>query len=150
MPDGQNITRPRDIAATEIHGEEVPRRRHSWLNKFRCALRGAKRAVRTEVNFFVHFFCAALVVAAGIALEVNRVEWCLLALAIGLVLTAELVNTSIEWVVRAITDEYKSELRDALDMGSGAVLIASVTAVVIGLVIFIHRLGVLLAWWGPA
>jgi diacylglycerol kinase len=118
-----------------------------WLVKFRCALRGIKRAARSEVSFFVHFFFTALVIAAGIVLEVSRVEWCLLILAIGLVLVAETLNTSLEWIVRGLTEEYRSELRDALDMGSGAVLLAALTAVVVGLVIFVHRIGVLLEWW---
>jgi diacylglycerol kinase len=124
-----------------------PRQPHSWPRKFRCALRGIKRAVRSEVSFFVHFFFTALVIAAGIVLRVSRLEWCLLILCIGLVLTAEMLNTALEWMVRAMTDQYKSELHDALDMGSGGVLLASITAVLVGLVIFVHRLGVLLDWW---
>lgn len=99
------------------------------------------------MSFFVHFFFTALVIAAGIVLRVSRLEWCLLILCIGLVLTAEMLNTALEWMVRAMTDQYKSELHDALDMGSGGVLLASITAVLVGLVIFVHRLGVLLDWW---
>lgn len=145
----QKLDTPK-VADLAAESTEQPRPRQYWVAKFRCALRGIKRAVRSEVSFFVHFFFAALVLAAGIVLEVSRIEWCLLLLCIGLVLTAEMLNTSMEWMVRGLTEEYKSQLRDALDMGSGGVLIAAVTAVAVGGIIFIHRLGVLLSWWGAS
>ncbi len=126
---------------------EPPRRQDTWIFKFNCAFRGIKRGVRSEVNFFVHFFLAAIVVAAAIVLEVSRIEWCVLILCIGLVLSIEMLNTAFEWMARAITDQYDSRLRDALDMGSGAVLLSTVTAALVGGAILIHRLGVLLEWW---
>lgn len=132
---------------TPLHNPDEPRKPHSWRRKFGFAFRGIKRGFRSEVSFFVHVFFAALVVAAGIVLEVSRTEWCILVLCIGLVLVTELLNTALEWLARAVTEEYSSYLHDALDMGSGAVLLAAMTSAVVGSIIFIHRLGVLLAWW---
>ena len=119
----------------------------SWLQKFRCAFRGVTFAVRSQNSFAVHLAVAAAVVAAGVVLQVLLVEWCLLVLCIVAVVAAELANTAIERLAKAITHEHSDEIRDALDVTSGAVLLAAIGAAVVGTIVFLHRLGVLLAWW---
>lgn len=137
----------RTTAMREPATDDAPRRPQSWPQKFNCALRGLRRGVRSEVNFFVHFFVAAIVIAAGMVLEVSRLEWCLLIVCIGAVLVAELFNTALETIARVVTDRYNSQMRDALDMGSGAVLLASITAAIVGAAIFIPRLASMLDLW---
>jgi diacylglycerol kinase len=73
------------------------------------------------------------------------VEWAVVALAIGGVLAAELVNSAIEQVARGPVTRRHPRLRDALDIASGAVLVAAAAAVIVGLVIFLPRLLELLA-----
>lgn len=127
--------------------ERRPRRR--WKDKFRDAFRGMKRGVRGHSSFFVHFFFAALVVAAALALECRLVEWCVLIGCIGGVLTAELFNSAIEMLFHGLDEEAKARNYHCLDIAAGAVLLASLTAAVIGAVIFLNRLAVLLHWgWG--
>jgi diacylglycerol kinase len=79
-------------------------------------------------------------VAAGAWFRVQAWEWCLLVLAIGLVLMAEIVNTAIESLARGPGSRRHPRLRDALDMASAAVLVAAMTATVIGLIVFGPRL----------
>jgi hypothetical protein len=78
-------------------------RRRSWPRKFADAFRGLSRAVRRQSSFFVHLWVAAAVVAVAAVLRVSLVEWCLLIGAIGIVLVAEIFNTSIESLARALT-----------------------------------------------
>lgn len=118
-----------------------------WAEKFRDALRGAKLGIRGQSSFFVHFFFAAAVVVAGVVMEVELVEWCLLVLCIALVLACEMFNSALEWLVRSLTEEHDPQLGRALDIGSAAVLLASAGAVVVGTVIFGRHLGVTLGWW---
>jgi len=120
----------------------------SWVHKFRDAFRGVKAGVRGQSSFFVHFFIAALVVAAGAVLQVSLIEWCLLLLCIAGVLTAEMFNSALESMAKAITGESDPHLGNSLDIGSAAVLSASVGASIIGTIIFANRLGMLLGWWG--
>jgi diacylglycerol kinase len=112
----------------------------SWVRKFRCALRGVKLGVRGEVSFFVHFFATAAVIAAALVLQVSRLEWCILVGCISAVLTAEMANTALERLAKAVDQEPNPHLRDALDIGSGAVLLAAIGAVVIGAIVFLNRL----------
>ncbi len=118
--------------------ERDPGRR--WRDKFREAARGVKLGVRGHSSFSVHFFFAALTIAAGVVLECDRVEWCLLTGCIGLVITAELFNSAIETLFHGLDPESKARIDGCLDIAAGAVLVASGTALVIGAVVFAHRL----------
>jgi diacylglycerol kinase len=116
-------------------GEEK-RPRRSWRMKFAAAFRGIKLGVRGHSSFSVHFFCAALVVAVAAALGCDLTQWCVLLGCVGLVLTAELFNSAVETLFRGLDEETKSRAWPALDIAAGAVLLASLTASVIGLLVF--------------
>jgi len=119
----------------------------SWITKFRDAFRGVKAGVRGQSTFFVHFFAAAAVVAAGVVLRVDLVEWCLLLLCITIVLAAEMFNSALESMAKAITHESHPHLGNSLDIAAAAVLVASIGASIVGAIIFADRLGILLGWW---
>jgi diacylglycerol kinase len=116
--------------------DEQKRPRRSWRMKFAAAFRGIKLGVRGHSSFFVHFFFAALVVAAAAALGCDLVQWCVLLGCVGLVLTAELFNSAVETLFRGLDEGTKSRAWPALDIAAGAVLLASITASVIGLIVF--------------
>ncbi len=124
-----------------------PTSERSWPRKFRDAFRGMKAGVRGQSSFFVHFFIAAGVVVAAMVLRVVLVEWCILLACITMVLTAEMFNSALESMAKAITGESDPHLGNSLDIGSGAVLVASVGAAITGGIIFINRLGIMLQWW---
>jgi diacylglycerol kinase len=114
--------------------------RRPWRRKFADAFRGLSRAVRSQSSFIVHLWAAVAVVVAAAVLRVSLVEWCLLLGAIGVVLVAEIFNTAIESLARAIDVGRHPRIRDALDMASAAVLLAAITAAVIGVIVFGPRL----------
>jgi diacylglycerol kinase len=118
-----------------------------WPRKFRDAFRGMKAGVRGQSSFFVHFFMSAAVIAAAIVLRVDLYEWCILLTCITIVLTAEMFDSALESMAKAITGETDPHLGNSLDIGSGAVLVASIGATIIGSIIFINRLGMMLQWW---
>jgi len=108
------------------------RARRPWRVKFREAGRGVKLGVRGHSSFFVHFFCAALVIAAAVALQCDVLEWCVLIGCVGGVLTAELFNSAIETLFHGLDAATRQRLTGVLDIAAGAVLLASVTAAVVG------------------
>ncbi len=116
------------------------RPRRSWHHKFRDAFRGLKLGIRGHSSFFVHFFFAALVLAAGMVLRCGALEWCLLLGCIGMVFTAELFNSAIETVLRGLDESTKPGVRACLDIAAGAVLLTSIVAAIIGSIIFLGRL----------
>jgi diacylglycerol kinase len=127
-------------------GREPKADSRSWRQKFGEAFRGIKHGIRGHSSFFVHFFFAALVIAAALALQCTIHDWAVLLLCIGLVLTAELLNSAIETLFRGQDERAKARNHRALDIAAGAVLLASITAAFVGAVVFLHRLAVLLEW----
>ena len=119
---------------------EIRRTRRSWGAKFATAFRGLKLGVRGHSSFSVHFFFAALVLAAAAVLQCDLAEWCILIACIGGVMTVELFNSAIETLFRGLDFETRERAWPALDISAGAVLLASLTASVIGLIIFVPRL----------
>jgi diacylglycerol kinase len=119
----------------------------SWPRKFRDAFRGVQAGIRGQSSFRWHFIAAAAVVAAAAALGVSRGEWCLLLLCITVVLVAEMFNSALESMAKAITGESDPHIGNSLDIGSAAVLLASLGAAVVGAVVFLRRLAMLLGWW---
>ena len=117
----------------------VPRPRRSWKDKFRDAFRGLKIGIRGHSSFSIHFFFATLVLAAAVVLKCALLEWCLLLGCIGLVLTAELFNSAVETLFRGLSEEVKERSWQSLDIAAGAVLLASMTAVVVGCLVFVPK-----------
>ncbi len=124
-----------DSSSSDHQTGERRRASRGWIKKFGDACRGVKIAVRAEASFFVHLFVTAVVVLAGAVLGISTIQWCVIVLCIAVVLTAEMLNTALERLARAITRETTPDIRDALDMASGAVLLASVGAVVVGVLV---------------
>lgn len=88
----------------------------------------------------MHLAVAGVVVALAAALRVSAVEWCLLVGAIAVVLAAEIFNSAVESLARALGPAWNPRVRDALDMASAAVLVAACGAAVVGLIVFGSRL----------
>ena len=112
----------------------------SWRDKFRDAFRGVRTGVRGQSSFTVHLLMTLVVVVAATFFRVKPLEWCLLLLCIGSVMSAELFNTAIECLAKAVDSTPNHHIGAALDIASGAVLVSSIAASVVGVVIFLPRL----------
>ena len=111
------------------------------------ALRGVFTAFRLDQSFVEHLCSTVPVIAAGIFLRVNLLEWCLLALCITAVVAAEMFNTALEQLAKAVHPEQSPLVGASLDVAAGGVLIASLGAAIVGCAIFGFLLGVLMEWW---
>ena len=111
-----------------------------WVTKFVNAAAGIVTAFRTESSFYIHLPIALAVVLLAIFLRVTAVELSILLLCIALVLVAELLNTAVESLARAITEDFDRDIQKALDVAAGGVLVASILAGLVGLIIFGNRI----------
>jgi diacylglycerol kinase (ATP) len=123
----------RRIAPSPTRGR-VP----SIIDSFNYALEGIIHVLRTQRNLRIHFAIAIAVIAAAAALGVDRLELIVLLLAIAFVLVAEMVNSAIEGAIDVSTTSFDPNAKLAKDIAAGAVLIASVTAIAVGYLIFAH------------
>ena len=119
----------------------------SWSQKFAGAFRGMMQGVRGQNSFHVHFVVGSLVIIAGFVFRATRIEWCLLTICITVVLAAELFNSALESMGKAIDTQHNPHLEKALNISSAAVLTTSFGASIVGTMIFLFRLGHLLRWW---
>ncbi len=106
-----------------------------WFSKFGHAMRGMMTAFSQEDSFTVHLPVGFAVLVVGMMQGIARIDWLLLVLCVTIVIVAELFNSAIERLATAITTEVHPDIRDALDIASGAVLATSLGAAVVGLLV---------------
>jgi diacylglycerol kinase len=129
------------IHEPESDGPPKGKPRRPWSAKFGDAFRGVKLGVRGHSSFSVHFFFAALVLTAAAVFHCDVIQWCILIGCIAFVITAELFNSAIEALYHGLADEdSKRRCKPCLDIAAGAVLAASIFAVIIGSLIFLDLL----------
>jgi diacylglycerol kinase len=116
----------------------------SFLRSFRYAFAGIAYVLRTQRNARVHAGVAGLVIVAGVYFRVTAVEWAILALTMGVVFSAEMINTVAELAVDLLTQRFHPLAKIAKDAGAGAVLLAALAAVAVGVAIFGPRVWELL------
>jgi diacylglycerol kinase len=122
-----------------------------WWRKFQHAFRGMRIGLEGQASFRVHLIMTLLVIGCGIGVSLPRSDWSVLVLCMTTVWCAEYFNTSMECLARAITRENHPDIAKALDIASGAVLVAALGAAIVGLFILLPRVAALLAsWWGIA
>jgi diacylglycerol kinase (ATP) len=107
-----------------------------FWSSFHYAFAGILYAVRTQPNMRVHLTLAALVLLASLFLRLDRVYIIALVITIVIVLSLELLNTAIEAVVDLLTVAHHPLAKTAKDAAAGAVLVASIGAVVVGYLAF--------------
>jgi len=110
--------------------------RHSRLAKaFGHAFSGLFFALRTQRNMPIHLAIAAGVIGLGVWLGLSTTQWAILALTVGSVLAAELLNSSLEVVVDMVSPDYHPLAKRAKDVAAGAVMLAAMVSVLVGLLI---------------
>lgn len=112
----------------------------SFAASFLNALRGIVYCIKTEKHLRIHLFFAVLAVFLSWYLRISTIEWLLIILVITLVITLEMINSAIERAVDLYTVEEHQLAGVAKDVAAGAVLIAALSALIIGAVVFLPRI----------
>jgi len=108
----------------------------SRIRSFRHAFRGVATLLRTQCNARLHFAATVTVVVFGIFLGISRSDWIAVIIAIGFVWTAEALNTAVEFLANEVSLDRRELIGHSKDLGAAGVLLASVSAFVIGLFVF--------------
>ncbi|UOR12277.1 diacylglycerol kinase family protein [Halobacillus amylolyticus] len=119
------------------------RKRRKFIG-LRFAKNGLKEIFLTERNFRIHLFIAGLACLMGVWLPISWIEWAVLITIIALVLTLEVINSSIERVIDYLAPEQHPSARIIKDMAAAAVLIAAIASILIGMCIFLPKLMLLM------
>jgi diacylglycerol kinase (ATP) len=114
---------------------QVPRPKNH-IDSFRYAVEGIVHVFRTQRHMRFHFFTVVSVLALGLLYRLSRVEMTILFLVCSGVLITEMLNTAVESVVDMVTQAYHPLAKLAKDIAAGAVLIAAITAAIVGVILF--------------
>jgi len=117
-----------------------------WLS-LRVAAAGAISVLRRERNAQIEGVIALLALGLGLWLRITGTEWAVLITLIAVVLGLEMVNTAIEAAVDLACPQQHPLAKKAKDSAAGAVVVAAVGSIAVGLVIFLPRLWALLVQW---
>lgn len=107
-----------------------------YRNKFRYALQGLITAIKTEDSMRVHLVIAVLVILWGFYTHLPLWKWVILFPTIAVVLICEMINTAIETTVDLCKDSFHPMAKQAKDIAAGAVLIAAIMSIFVGVAIF--------------
>ena len=107
----------------------------SRIAAFGHAFRGWWYVLKTQQNAWIHSLFASAVILVGLWVGLKPFDWAVIVLTIAMVFTAEFINTAIEAVVDLAMPIHHPLAKVGKDVGAGAVLIAALAGVVIGLLI---------------
>lgn len=115
---------------------------------FLFAFRGMRVLVGTQPNARIHLIAMGVLGVTGAVLKISVSEWAILALSAGGVLALEAMNTALEFLADRVSGEWDPLIQNAKDVAAAAVLIAAITAVIVGNLIFLPRFFLLLSETG--
>jgi diacylglycerol kinase (ATP) len=110
------------------------------LKSFKYAFNGIRMLFVNEHNAWIHLAASVLVIIAGLFFKISILEWAVIIIAIGLVFTAEAINSSIEKLSDFVSPEKRSLIKEVKDLASAGVLISAITALILGLIVFVPKI----------
>ncbi|HSD14972.1 MAG TPA: diacylglycerol kinase family protein [Flavobacterium sp.] len=104
------------------------------------AVKGAIKLITTEHSVMVQSSIAVLMIVAGFYFNISQTEWMFQVLIFGLVLSIEGLNTAVEKIADFIHPDYHERIGFIKDIAAGAVFFAAMSAIAIGLIIYLPRI----------
>jgi len=112
-------------------------KQQGFSNTFRNARKGMRLVLKSEMNIRVHCCIALIVIALAFLLGFSITRMCILLLTISMVIVTEMVNSAVEFSLDSVFhNKYSKLVGMAKDIAAGAVMFASVTAIIIGVLLF--------------
>ncbi|MGL2993478.1 diacylglycerol kinase family protein [Flavobacterium sp. TSSA_36] len=109
------------------------------LKSVTYAFKGAVKLIRTEHSIMVQFSIGIAVTILGFWMHISASEWMFQTFAIGLVMSVEGLNTAVEKIADFIHPNYSKRIGFIKDIAAGSVFFAALTAITIGLLIYIPK-----------
>lgn len=107
------------------------------IKSFGFAFNGLKILFREEHNSRIHLLAAVCATIAGFILKISAVQWIAVVFAIGFVITIEIINSSIENLADFVSPDKHEMIKKVKDLAAAGVLVSAITALIIGLIVFL-------------
>lgn len=116
--------------------DKEKKRKISLLSSFSYAIAGIRTAIIEERNIRIHLSISLIVIIFGFFFSITALEWIIILLTIGGMISLEIVNTAIERMVDLVTLDFHPLAKQAKDLAAGAVFSFAIISVIIGIIIF--------------
>ena len=110
------------------------------LKSFTFAFEGIRVLWKEEHNIRIHIIAAFLALIAGLFFQIQVYEWIAVILVIAFIIVTEIINTSIEHLADVVSPGIDNQIKKIKDIAAAAVLIAAISAVVVGVIIFLPKI----------
>lgn len=110
------------------------------IKSFSYAFAGLKVLFREEHNAWIHAVAAVMAIVAGFLFRISYMEWVAVLIVIGMVISAEILNSSLERTADFVKAERDDRKRDIKDLGAAAVLVCAIVAALVGIIIFLPKI----------
>ena len=114
------------------------------LRSFSFAVNGVKTCFASEANFKIHTVFAMLAIGFGFILNISHNEWLAVIGCIAFVTAMEMINTAIEKLCDVVKQDIHPSIKKVKDIAAGAVMMAAIGSLIIGLIIFLPKIIVFL------
>ncbi|MGI5893309.1 MAG: diacylglycerol kinase family protein [Candidatus Merdivicinus sp.] len=115
---------------------DIEKQTRALIKSFLYAFHGIRFCIKNERNMRIHLAAAIIVTAFSLVYHLEPMEYAVLFLAMGAVISLEAVNTALEALVNLTSPAYHNLARIAKDVAAGAVLVAACAAVTVGICLF--------------
>lgn len=120
--------------------EKVVKKNKSFATALGHAMDGVIRAFKTERNLRIDYIIGLIVLVTSLFFDFTKTEFACICLTVGFVIFAEMINSTVEYIVDLITDKYDDRAKAAKDIAAGGVLIASCVSVVVAYFLFVDKI----------
>jgi diacylglycerol kinase (ATP) len=114
------------------------------IQSFKYAFAGLKYLIVNEHNSRIHLFSAIVAIILCFVLKISTIEWLFILLVIGMVFILEIVNSAIENLSNFVSPDTHPQIKVIKDLSAAAVLVGAITALLIGIIIFLPKIYVVI------
>ena len=114
--------------------------KRKFSSSIKYCLEGINFVITNESNFKIEIVIGIIALLLSYILKISRIEFIIILIMIALVLTSEIINTSIEKVVDLYTKDYNNLAKIAKDVSAGSVLVMSIFSLLVGIIIFLPKI----------
>lgn len=107
------------------------------FRSFKYAFRGIGTLLKTQMNARIHLLALITVLILGFLVGLDLIDWALISLSVAIVLSAEAMNSALEFLADHTAPEWHDSVQKSKDLAAASVLLAAVGACVVGLIVFI-------------
>src|SRR3989337_3733360 len=97
-----------------------PQRPSNGFEALNCAIEGVIYAFKTQKHIRYHYVIAAVVLFLSLFYNLSLIEFVLFAIAVIILLAAEMFNTAIEETVNLVEEKHHILATNAKDVSAGA------------------------------